>query len=77
MSRRILLSSMPLLLLLACSEAPKEAEKKKEPPKPAEPISGRSAFFKMYAPARTWAADIQPMQLRSIDIPEVKSHDGK
>lgn len=64
------------LLLTGCSEAPKQ-EVKKEPPKPAEPVGGREAFFKMYAPARTWAPDIQPMRLRSIDIPEVKSKDGK
>jgi len=77
MTRRILFSSISLLMLIACSEAPKQAEKKKEPEKPAEPVSGRTAFYKMYSPARTWATDLQPMRLRSIDIPEVKSHDGK
>src|SRR5258708_36148338 len=76
MSSRFLLFSVPFLLLSSCSEAPKP-EVKKEPPKPAEAVSGRDAFFKMYAPARTWAPDIQPMRLRSIDIPDVKSHDGK
>ena len=77
MMRRILFSSIPLLMLMACSEGPKQAEIKKEPPKPPEPVSGRVAFYKMFSPARTWAADLQPMRLRSIDIPDVKSHDGK
>ena len=66
-----------LLLLAGCSEAPK-TEAAKEPDKPAEqPLTGRQAFQRMYPAARTWATDAQPMQLRSIDLQEVKTEKGK
>ena len=73
--------SAPLLafaLLASCSEAPqKKAETPKEPPKPAEPVSGSSAFFQMFAAARGWAADLEPLRLTSIHLPEVKREPGK
>lgn len=65
-----------LLFVSACSEAPKTSEKK-EPASPAEPVSGSSAFFKMYTAARGWAGDVQGMQMISIHLPEVKSEPGK
>ncbi|MBI3679603.1 MAG: hypothetical protein HY235_04325 [Acidobacteria bacterium] len=71
---------IPLLLLLAaCSEAPKEiVKKKKEPEKPPEPVSGRYAFHQMYMYARTnWALDTQGLQLASLPIAEVKPEGGK
>lgn len=49
----------------------------KEAPKPAEPISGSSAFYEMYKPARQWAPDIQALSLVSGEIPEMKNADGK
>jgi hypothetical protein len=58
--------SSALLLLSACSEAPKTAEKKKEE-KP-EPITGQSALFKMYQMARSWAPDCQPLKMNSIPM---------
>ena len=64
-----------VLLLGACSEPAKKAEKKIEPP--LEPITGRAAFFKVYPAARAWAADAQPMQVVSILLPEVKAEAGK
>ena len=63
------------LLLGACSEPAKKADKKVEPP--LEPITGRAAFFKVYAAARAWAPDAQPMQVVSILLPEVKAEAGK
>jgi hypothetical protein len=69
---------MLLLALAGCSEAPKQAtEKKKEPPKPAEPVTGRQAFHQMYANARGWAADVQALRLGSLQLPEVKAEPGK
>lgn len=66
------------LLLTACSDAPtKTAETKKEPEPPAEPVTGESAFFKMYTAARGWSADIEPFQLISIHLPDVKKEPGK
>lgn len=75
-SRRAWIATPLALLLLSCSEAPKEA-KKKEPEKPAEPIDGQKAFFQMFISARTWAPDAQGLELISIEIDGVKSKDGK
>ncbi len=66
-----------LLALAACSEAPKPVAEKKEPAKPAEPVTGRQAFQQMYVSARAWAPDIQALQLKSIQLPEVKAEPGK
>jgi hypothetical protein len=62
--------------LLGCSEAPKTAAKK-EPAKPAEAVTGRYAFYQMYPSARSWAPDALPLQLRSIQLGDVKATPGK
>lgn len=68
---------VPLILLLsACSEAPKTVEKK-APEKPPEPLTGRQAFQMMYPQARGWAADAQPLELRSINLSQVQPEKGK
>lgn len=68
---------VPLILLLsACSEAPKTVEKK-APAKAPEPVTGRQAFQMMYPQARIWAVDAQPLQLRSINLSQVKPEKGK
>ena len=70
--------TLPLILLMsvACSDAPKTVEKK-APEKPPEPVTGRQAFQMMYPQARIWAADAQPLQLRSINLSQVKPEKGK
>lgn len=69
--------ALPLLLALtACSETPK-TEKAKAPETPPEPLSGRQAFQKMYPAARGWALDAVPLQLKSIDLSQVKAEKGK
>ena len=70
----IILLTILLLLLAACSGTPPAAEKKSEPPKP---VTGQSAFYKMYGVARGWAPDAQGLQLRSLPLQEVKSEPGK
>src|SRR4051812_2641999 len=60
---------------MGCSEAPKAVEKK-EPPKPPEPSTGRRAFYQMYPSARTWAPDAIPIQLKSIQLADVKAPPG-
>jgi hypothetical protein len=76
--KRLFIPVAVLIALAACSEAPKSAaEKKKEPPKAAEPLTGRQAFHQMYAAARGWTADIQGLQLKSIQLPEVKAEPGR
>src|SRR4030081_3836747 len=64
------------LMFAACSEAPqKVVEKKPEPP--PEPITGSTAFFRMYTAARAWAVDLEPLRLTSINLPEVQKVPGK
>jgi hypothetical protein len=72
------LCTFSLVLLAACGggEAPKP-EAKKEPPKPPEPVTGRYAFHQMYAAARSWSVDLEPLQVMSIPLKEVEAKDGK
>src|SRR5271163_1312125 len=75
---RLTLSHWPLvaaLLLCGCSEAPK-TETAKPPEKAPEPLTGRQAFQRMYPQARGWALDAQVLQLRSINLAQVKSGKG-
>lgn len=66
-----------VIALTGCSDAPPVETKAKAPAKPAEPITGRQAFQQTYPAARTWAADCQPIRVRSINLPDPKSVDGK
>ena len=65
------------ILVSACSEAPTESAKTKAPEKPSEPITGRQAFQYTYPSARIWAPDCQPLTIRSMNLDQVKSSDGK
>ena len=68
---------LPLAVFLsACSDAPK-TETAKPPAKPPEALTGRQAFQRMYPQARGWAPDAQLLQLRSINLSQVKSENGK
>jgi hypothetical protein len=67
----------PLILFLtACSDAPKAVEQK-QPPKPPEALTGRQAFQRMYPQARGWAPDAQPLEIRSLNLAQVKTDPGK
>jgi hypothetical protein len=67
----------PLILFLSgCSDAPKTAEQK-QAPKPPEVLTGRQAFQRMYPQARGWAPDAQPLQIRSVNLTQVKAEPGK
>ena len=65
-----------LLILTGCSEQPQPAEKK-EPPKPAEPVTGQVALYRMYQMARSWASDLQVLKMSSIHLLEVPSVPGE
>jgi hypothetical protein len=67
---------LTLLFLAACSEPPKSAEQK-APPKPPEALTGRQAFQRTYPQARTWAMDAQPLEIRSVNLAQVKAEKGK
>jgi hypothetical protein len=61
------------VLLSACSDAPVA----KAPEKPAEPLTGRQAFYQTYPMARTWAVDAEPLRVRSLDLNEMKVEGAK
>jgi hypothetical protein len=65
-----------LATLVGCtSESPKPTEKPQ--PKPAEIVTGRYAFQKMYIAARGWARDAQPFRLESQVTSDANGEDGK
>ncbi|HTT61571.1 MAG TPA: hypothetical protein VMG35_07015 [Bryobacteraceae bacterium] len=72
-----LFSAAAALLLLAGCSTETPAPQKKAEEKPAEPVTGRQALQQMYIAARGWAADIEPLKLTSILLPEVKAEPGK
>jgi hypothetical protein len=63
-------------LLISCTEQSQPAAKK-EPPKPAEPVTGQSALFKMYQKGRTWSADAKVLKMNSIHLADVPAEPGK
>ena len=69
------------LFLTACSEAPQTGEPnrsaKAEPAVPPEAVAARTAFYEMYKPARTWAADLLPLTLTAGEVPGIKNENGK
>jgi hypothetical protein len=73
MTRRDILLLAPAVLLPSCSETPV----KKEPEKPAEPVTGLHALYQMYTSARAWAQDLQILRYSSINISEVARQPGK
>jgi len=73
---RLWLILIAAIISTACSETPVET-KAKAPEKPADPITGRQAFQYTYPSARIWAADAQPLTVRSMNLDQVKSGEGK
>ena len=73
-----------VLVLTACSEAPKPAasETKSEPEtkkalEPAGPVSAKTAYWEMYKLAHAWAPDVVPLSIVSKDVPGIKNGAGK
>lgn len=65
-----------IMLATGCTEAPK-TEANKQAEKAPQPVTGRQAFQMIYPQARRWAPDAQPLELRSIDMAQVKPEKGK
>jgi hypothetical protein len=65
-----------LSFVSACSDTPTQPTAK-APPKPPEQITGRQAFQRTFPTARTWAADCQPLRIRSLILDELKAENGK
>jgi hypothetical protein len=64
-----------ILLLSSCSDT--STETKKEPEKPPAPVTAQSAFLYTYPAARAWAGDSLPIRIRSINLADVPSDNGK
>ena len=70
--------------LSACSSEPAKTTDvktddpaKKAPAGPPEAVLAKTAFYEMYTPAHTWAADLLPISLKSGEIAGVKNSAGK
>ncbi|HLX41952.1 MAG TPA: hypothetical protein VKR43_00890 [Bryobacteraceae bacterium] len=76
---RVWLAAIPAIIcvLSGCGDSPPVETKAKAPEKPPEALTGRQAFQQTYPSARTWAADCQPIRMRSMNLPNPKSENGK
>jgi hypothetical protein len=68
-----LLTTTTLLLVAGCSEPPATPKKDVTP---LPPVTGRNALYKMFNAARSWSLDVEVLDLRSIDMKEVKVERG-
>lgn len=76
--RKLFVAILALAFLAACSSEPsKPATAEKPQPKSPEAITGESALYKCYVPARGWAPDAQPYRVESENTGDFKGRDGK
>jgi len=66
-----------LALLTGCTSGSNKAGETQPAPKPADLITARSAFQKVYTTARGWNADAKPYRLESLITTDGNGHDGK
>jgi hypothetical protein len=74
----VAIGAAALLAIGGCSgggEATKQAPK--QPAAPAEPVTGQTALFEIYKVARTWAPDLQILELKSMLLEDKKTEPGK
>src|ERR1700733_16097244 len=88
MDKNLLMKAALAVAVLSLAAGPPEPEKtteattapdaaKKAPAGPPEPVLAKTAFYEMYTPAHAWAADLQPLSLKSGEITGIKNADGK
>ena len=76
--RKLIVAILAIVCLAGCSSEPsKPATVEKPAPKPPEAITGESALYKCYVPARGWAPDAQPFGVESEITGDFKGRDGK
>ncbi len=72
--KRLALILLSIAVVSGCTSQPKQEEQK---PQPAEALTGRSAFQRLYVSAHGWASDARPYQLQSQVFGDNKGTDGK
>jgi hypothetical protein len=76
-----LIAAAAIVGLNGCAEpvktTPTETETKKEPAGPPEPVTAKTAFWAVYKPAHTWAADVQLLSITAGEVTVVRNGDGK
>lgn len=76
--RKLFVAILALAFLAGCSSEPsKPAPAEKPQPKAPEAMTGESALYKCYVPARGWAPDAQPYRVESEITGDFKGRDGK
>ena len=76
--KKLLMAMLALVMMAGCSsETSKPAQVEKPQPKPAEFVTGRAAFQKLFIAARGWARDAQPYRLESMITDDSKGKEGK
>ena len=76
--RKLFVAILALAFLAGCSSEPtKPVTAEKPQPKAPEAITGESALYKCYVPARGWAPDAQPYRVESETTGDFKGRDGK
>ncbi|MGH9546676.1 MAG: hypothetical protein ACRD23_15835 [Terriglobales bacterium] len=76
--KKLLMAMLALVMMAGCSsETSRPAQVEKPQPKPAEFVTGRVAFQKLYIAARGWARDAQPYRLESTITEDSKGKEGK
>jgi hypothetical protein len=76
--RKPFVAILALAFLAGCSSEPsKPAPAEKPQRKAPEAITGESALYKCYVPARGWAPDAQPYRVESEITGDFKGRDGK
>jgi len=66
-----------LALLAGCDSNTSNPSQAKPGPKPAELLTGRAAFQKVFIAARNYAADVKPFRIESTPSSDSNGHDGK
>lgn len=66
-----------LALLTACSSDTAKPPEAKPEPKPAELLTGRAAFQKVFIAARNYAVDVKPFRIESTPSTDGNGRDGK
>jgi hypothetical protein len=73
--------AITVLVVAGCSQTntPSVTDESKAPaPKgPPEPVTGKTAFWLMYTPARHWSTDIVTLRLTPKEVPGFKNEAGK